>query len=249
LQELKTGGFRGIQTFVDEDKFVESMGEPFERQAYKWILQATIATGEGLRASALAGQLPEPSNEQIREALNAFSVQEWRNLIDEFERRDVDALRSYLTANKEPLIKWLGRSKFDSIAGRRLGRSLILRLSQPLKRTCITDSLWAAHIHAHARLRNIEGAPRPSIKRSWAEVGGLNNIAESLSAQGHEVSPYKVKEILARIKQTPFEEFDGDYKDYLFWATDPKSYEHHLHLRKTRRWPRRDPDPFFSAEC
>jgi hypothetical protein len=51
------------------------------------------------------------------------------------------------------------------------------------------------------------------------------------------VTPYKVKKMLERMEHTPFDEIDGDYHDYLFWATDPRAYQHDLRLRKGWPWP------------
>lgn len=59
---------------------------------------------------------PSPvPNEAIREALETFSVPAWEQLIRKFDREDVNILRSYLDANKEPLIKQLGRKKYYRI--------------------------------------------------------------------------------------------------------------------------------------
>ena len=247
LEDLKKAGLEGIQRAQKAGRYDEQMGLPFEQQADQWIREAVDSTGKQLQAAAHTEHWPERSNVQIRLALKTFSAEEWQDLIDGFELWDIDALRAYLDANEEPLKKWLGYSKFITIRGREGIRGLILFLSQPLQMTSLTDAMWAAHIRNDARRRNITGESRPSVKRSWGEVGGLNNIAESLSQQGHKVTPYQVKKILERLEQTPFEEFDGDYGDYLLWATDPKAYKRICHLRNTgRKWSRRNPDPYFS---
>lgn len=152
------------------------------------------------------------------------------------------------TPTKGPLENRLGYSKYHTILSHEVNRGLILFFRQPgIRMTALTDAYWAAHIRNTARRRNIEGVPRPSIKRSWAEVGDLNNIAESLSTHGRKVSPYKVKMMLGRMEQTPFEEFEGSFQDYLLWVTDPKAYKHDLRLREVATKPRRDPDPYFSS--
>ncbi len=244
LEQLREEGFRGIQKFVDTGRYVPMLA-PFEQQAWSWIKREAATAGERMRASAGAGEVPEVSDEQIRKALTTFSTDEWRTLIQRFNRRDVDSLRTYLDANKESLIKWLGKSKFYALFSEEIHRSMVLFFSQPLNMTVTTDALWAAHIYEEARRNNVAGTSRPSVKRSWAEVGGLNNIAASLSSHGHKVSPYKVKMMLRRMEQTPPEMFDGEPDDYLLWASDPKAYKRHLHLRTAYARPQRDPDPFF----
>jgi hypothetical protein len=198
-----------------------------------------------IRAQLTSGELPEPSNEQIREALMTFTTDEWRALIREFDRRDVDILRDYLDANKEPLMRWLGRGKFNVIFAERMTRHFLLFFRQPIRETTTSDAMWAAYYYNEARCQNRACEPLPSIKRSGAETGGPNNIAEILSVRGGNPSPYKVRMMLRRMEQTPFEAFDGEPAEYFFWATDLKAYEHHLRLKKTAQRPSRDPDPFF----
>jgi hypothetical protein len=226
------------------------LGLPGERIYTRRMLQSireqVKKTGEKMERLPFGQNKPSagPSDIQIREALFTFSVQQWRDLIDGFDQSDVDALRSYLDANKNALVSRLGYNKYHTVFGQVVKRGLILLFSHGWTR--VTDAYWAAHIHNIARQHNIEGSPRPSAKRSWAEVGDLNNIAESLSVGGPKVTPYKVKMMLGRMKQTPFEDFDGTFEDYLLWATDPKAYKRHLHARNTAAKPRRDPDPYFS---
>lgn len=243
MADLKEAGLRAAREA--SYKYDAATGTPFEKQMRPRIRKAADQKGEGLQASAIAGQLPEPSNDQAREALKTFSAQEWRELIGKFEQRDIDTLRPYLDANKEPLIQWLGQSEFNAIFCQVVERGLILFLRRPVRMTTITDAMWAAHIYEEATQHNIAGTPRPSVKRSWSEVKGLNNIAESLNSRGGKVTPYKVKQMLERMECRPFEEFVGDYHDYFFWATDPKAFKHHLRLRETAPRPRRDPDPYF----
>lgn len=248
LEDLQKAGFEGIKKAVHSGRYNEGLGSPFEQQAARWIAEAVDSAGKRLQASADAKGQPEPSNAQIRQALETFSVKQWQDLIGEFELQDVDTLRAYLTANHEPLTKWIGWPKYAAIRDGEITRGFTITFSQPMRMTRITDAMWAAHIRADSRYHNIAGDSRPSVKRSWAEVGSRNNIAESLSQQGGgEVTPYQVGKMFERMEQVPFEEFDGDPRDYYFWATDPKAYEHNLRLRTSgRKWSRRDPDPFFS---
>jgi hypothetical protein len=190
----------------------------------------------------------EPIDGQIRVALRTFTAGQWQDLIDRFDQGDIDVLLSYLEANKSPLQNWFGAETFFSIYSRAMQRHLMLRWSQPgMRFVYLTDALEAARIHKGARRRNIEKAPKPpGQQRSWDEMSRPNFIAEKLNAHKREpeVTPYKARKILGRMKQTPPQDFDGSVQDYLMWATDPEAYERDLSAR-SGSVPRRNPDPSF----
>jgi len=205
------------------------------------------------KAAGLMDRLPpdkqEPTDEQIREALGTFSEQDWLTLIDEFDQNDTDALLSYLEANKSPLQNWLGAEKFFYVHSRAIQRHLASSWDQPgMGFVVITDPLEAAGIHKGARRLSIDRVQRPpGQERSWDEMSRPNHISEELSASGRKVSPYKVREILKRMKRKPPQDFDGSVQHYLVWAADPKIYERELSAR-SGGVPRRKSDPFFASE-
>lgn len=245
IETLKSGGLSGIEEAVNAGRYDERLGPPFEQQAVRWIEEGIESKREQLQSSASGGELAEPSDFQIRLALTTFSVDELRELIEKFGRQDLDALRAYLDANKESLKRYLGEAKLSGILGRATHRGIILLFSQPRRMTEITQAMWAGHYHDLFKQLNIERAVRgtaePTKGRSFAEFSSPRNLAKNLGT-----TPYKVKKMLERLEQTPFEEFDGDYCDYLFWATDPAAYRHHLRVRNANLRPQRDPDPYFS---
>ena len=167
-----------------------------------------------------------PSEDRIEAALDFFSPGEWRRLIGAFGGRDTGALWMHVDRNRDRLERGLGRDKlytvFDAIGTRNVE---LMCKAGPWRTTAISDALWAGYWQKLARQQNIARASRPSEKRSWPEVGGPNNIAESLSRGGHEVSAYKVREMLKRLERVPYgEQFDGSCWDYLMWATDPRAF-------------------------
>ena len=105
-------------------------------------------------------------------------------------------------------------------------RRMVLQLSHPkAKLIGITDPFWDAHWQEKSRARNLEGASRPSERRSWSEMASERAIAEALSEPGYTVTPYQVKRWRERMEQEPFEEFEGDIDDYLLKMRDPAAYE------------------------
>jgi len=222
---------------------------PFPRQAAIVIAKHVRKAAAGLSADRKAGALEEPSNEQIRVALEFFSKEEWRELVDGFEQRDNDTLRSYLDPNRKALEKWLGTGKFNAIFGAAILRRTYLACSEPGARLIsVTDAFWAARIEDLVRHRNIRGGSLPSGKRSWDEVRSPKAISEGLTFRGRGASPYKVRQMLARMEEAPFEDFDGDHMDYFMWATNPKDFERHRRTMETSPpYPRRAPDTYFSV--
>ena len=236
LSELQTAAFDGVR--ITSDKHTDSLGLPFEQQAQRWIVEKTAAKGSDLRAKLASEDRRQPPSEgRIEAALKFFSAEEWRRLIGAFDGRDTGTLWIHVDRNRGRLERDLGKNKlytvFDAISGRYVE---LLCMSGPWRKTVITDAMWATYWTQMARRRNVNGEPRPSEKRSLAETGRPNNIAESLTRGEHKVSPYKVRKMLKRTEGVPFEEFDGSWWDYLTWATDPKAYR-----RLGRRAGKRDP--------
>lgn len=67
------------------------------------------------RARRSAGSAAKPTDEQIRIALEQFTVEEWEGFIGGFSKRDLEPLRAYLTAHKEELEARLGLRKYNSV--------------------------------------------------------------------------------------------------------------------------------------
>jgi hypothetical protein len=188
LSRLREAGKRGVLKASKEQKD-ETLGLPFPQAASGEIKKATRAAAIRLRAQREGGDEPfQPTEEDIREALEVFSRQEWRNLIAGFERQDLAPLRSYLDAHRGELERWLGRPKFTAVYVSAVRRGLLLFLDQPgLKITPVTDPMWAVIFRQFARQLKMKGGPRPSKKRTADEMGGYRAIAEGLSQ--HEKLP------------------------------------------------------------
>src|SRR5215212_1879397 len=221
--------------------------EQASAQMDQLIREPVMKAGE--RMDQLAFGQSEPTDKQIRVALLTSSVGQWRILIDGFGQSHTDTLLAYLHTNKGPLENRLGRSNFGPIQAHGIRRHLLLRWDQPGTRfVVVTDAYEVARIHKTARQRNIGMTPKPpGQQRSWDEMSRPNHISERLSMLKRKVTPYTVREILKRMKQTSPYDFDGSILDYLMWATDPTAYERELSARATAE-PPRDPDPFFSSE-
>ncbi|WP_162924508.1 hypothetical protein [Rubrobacter indicoceani] len=217
-------------------------GYSFQQQAFKFIERSVDNEARRLMSGG-DGKEAFVSDERIRTALESLSVPMWEELIRDFTHQNTMIFRPYLNANKESLLQWLGESKFYRIFNELVSRGLIQFFSQPnLKTTRPTDAYWTAHIIYNARLSNIRGEPRPSVKRSWGEVMSKEAIAASLGT-----TPYKVGQIIKRMQEVPFSEFENeDINDYCFWATDPKAYKRHKALLARNTYAKRLPDPFFN---
>jgi len=134
-----------------------------------------------------------------------------------------------LDANREELERspnW--KKKYEGVLAHAIKRNLVLLLSIPnLQVTDVTGPMWAATWRQHSRVKNLEGASRPSKRRSWMEMASDRAIAEALSQQGHKVDRRKVGNWLKRMKQEPLGEFDGNTYEYLLKMSNPKAYERH----------------------
>ncbi|MCA1731474.1 MAG: hypothetical protein LC751_19365 [Actinobacteria bacterium] len=206
-------------------------GLPFPQYAWRYIFDATQRGGKIMRAKedAKSAKRTPSSEECIRDALETFSKKQWIPLIAEFEREDLDPLRDYLDANRAEFERgpsW--KKKYEGVLARTIERNIVLVLGTPnLQVTYVTDPMWAATWHQHSRIKALEGAPRPSRRRSWMEMGSKRAIAESLSQQGHKVDRREVSKWFERMEREPFKEFDGDSYEYWLKISDPKAYERH----------------------
>ena len=229
LSELRERGRHGVsraRAVCDE-----RLGLPFPQFAWRYICDTTRRGGELMRVEedTESAKRTPPSEGCIRDALETLSKKQWIPLIAEFGREDLDLLRGYLDANRGELERkpdW--EKKYKSILARAIERNIVLILSLPnLQVTDITGPMWAATWHQHSRAKALEGAPRPSKRRSWMEMASKRAIAEALSQQGRTVDRRDVGKWVEHIKLEPFEEFDGDAYEYWLKMSDFKAYERH----------------------
>ena len=232
LRELREHGRRGVaKAFKDPGR---GSGLSFPQQIQRHISEEVRKGGKSMRGQeeAQGGKRQLPTAERIKDALKTFSVEEWKDLIAEFEYKEVRKLGSYFKTPREEHEHGPERKKYERVDIFARERRMVLELSHPkAKLIGITDPFWDAHWQEKSRAKNLEGAPRPSERRSWSEMASERAIAEALSEQGYTVTPYQVKKRRERMEQEPFEEFEGDIDDYLLKMRDPAAYER---LRRQR---------------
>ncbi len=258
LERLREHGRRGVIEASEHDARRSGLS-PLQHTN----LRINRATQKGGEAMQVGGQ-PPPSDERIEDALRTFSVEEWKQLIAEFEVEDLKALRSYLDANWEdlelrPYLVGPGvTGKHERIEAFARTRGWILALRHPKANLVdVSGPFWAAKWDRLSRAKNLGGAPRPSKRRSWDEMSSARGIAEALvmapyrriaADRYREVLRDKEREIqrkardvrkwMARMTEEPFEEFDGSLYDYFFKTSDPAAYERYRERRSRSR--RRD---------
>ncbi len=182
--------------------------------------------------AAQGGERLLPSDEQIKDALETFCVEEWKSLIEGFDYREALKLGNYIEAHRGELEQAPEWRKYERVDVTARERRIVLALSHPKARLIgVTDPFWDAVWQEMSRIKNLEGAPRPSERRSWSEMTSERAIAEALSERGYTVTPYQVKKWRERMEREPFEEFDGDTEDYLLKMRDPAAYQR---LRRRR---------------
>lgn len=172
-----------------------ALGMPAKDVAPGAVYEAACRAAKGLRGDAEAGELL-PTDEQIKEALETFSTQEWRDLVGEFRREDLQILRAYVSANLVELETTLGLSKLRTIRGACALRGVFLAL-RGQKLVPVSDPMWAAIIRQDTTARNIACEPSPTKRLSMAELGGDSNIAKMLGVTDKRVADWQV----ARVKE------------------------------------------------
>ncbi len=232
LSRLREAGELGVLEALKAQK-ERALGLPFPQAAYGEIEKTTRAAAERLRARREGGEeAPPPTEENILEALETFSKQEWRDLIAGFEEQDLTLLRSYLDAHTEEVGNQLGRTEYLAVFGSAVSHSIFLRarlLSRlGARMTPVTHPMWAAAWAQNSRQRKMEGAPRPSRRRSWEEMASYRGIAEALSRNGQEVTDKLIKVYFERMKQVPIEKFDGDVLAYYSMIADTRAFQRYL---------------------
>jgi hypothetical protein len=231
LRELREHGLRGVDKALRSGR---KSGLSFPQQIQRHINEEVRKGGKSMRGQekAQGGKWRLPANERIKDALNTFSVEEWKGLIAVFGYKEARKLGSYLKAHREEHEYSPARKKYVSVDIFARERRMVLQLNKSkAKLIGITDPFWDVHWQEKSRARNLEGAPRPSERRSWSEMTSERAIAEALSGPGYTVTPYQVKKWRERMEREPFEEFDGDIDDYLLKMRDPAAYER---LRRQR---------------
>ena len=226
LRELREHGQRGVGKALREP--APESGSLFSQQIRRHISEEVRRGGKSMRGQeeAQGGKRPLPTDERIKEALETFTVEEWKGLIAEFGYKEAQKLGSYLKTHREEHEHSPERKKYESIDVFARERRMVLKLSHPkAKLIGMTDPFWDVLWQEESRAKNLEGAPRPSEPRSWPEMVSERAIAEALSKPGYTVTPYQVKKWRERMALEPFEEFEGDIDDYLLKIRDPAAYE------------------------
>ena len=232
VRELREHAQRGVAKAL-RDPGRES-GSSFSQRIRRHISEETRKGGKSMRdrEEAQGGKRPLPTDERIKDALEIFSVEEWKGLIAEFGYKEARKLGFYLKAHREEHEHSPERKKYRSVDIFARERRMVLELGHPkAKLIGITDPFWDAHWQEKSRAKNLEGAPRRSERRSWPEMASERAIAEALNEPGYTVTAYQVKKWRERMAVEPFEEFDGDIDDYLLKMRDPAAYER---LRRRR---------------
>jgi hypothetical protein len=189
----------------------------------------------------------EATSEQIEEALKTFSAEQWCELVDGLERRDLDVLVGYLQNNREEMFadaKW--RRVHDMVAARGLGLTLSRLDRSGYKEVVVSDPMWAAIFWRRAREDNLRRRPGTE-KRTRAESGRYAAVAESLSEMGRKVHDRQIRRWLDRLREYPewkdFLERQGPIPNELnpvdldFWSkiADPNGYKRSLRRREQRQ--------------
>jgi hypothetical protein len=219
-----------------------------DEQAPKAIHRFTY--GEVKKAGKDMDQLPPDKKEvtdgQIKEALKAFSVEEWRRLVHKLERRDLDAVVGYLQNDPEAMADDKCRCVHDIAAARGLAHTFGRLAQSGYKEVVISDPMWAAVFWRRAREDNLRHRPG-SEKRTRAESGRYAAVSESLGEMGRKVHDRQVKRWLDRLRAYP------EWKDFLdrrgpmpdeitpvdfdFWhkVADPNGYKRSIRRRERRQ--------------
>lgn len=231
LKILEHAGKQGVVTFGQRGAYNKHNSAPFVNQAAPWIWDAVNTKAKGLSASAAAGQLSVPADEQIAYALEALFVQQWRELIPKLQRRDLKPLRSYLANNKGNV------ENYEIVEAHIRNRTMILALRQPGARWInISNPLWALRQRLLFQALNRELTANGSRQSSVDELASARAIARRLDSQfGDRVYGKKVTTWLERFEREPFESFDGSRDDYLLNITDPRAYRKLRRLREQRK--------------
>jgi hypothetical protein len=141
LHELREHGRRGVDKAFREPG--RGSGLSFPQQIQRHISEEVRKGGKSMRDQEYAqgGKRELPTDERIKDALETFSVEDWRGLIAEFGREDLDPLRDYLDANRDELEgrpNW--KKKYEGVLVKAIKRNMILKLSHPkAKLVDITD--------------------------------------------------------------------------------------------------------------
>lgn len=188
----------------------------------------------------------EPTDGQIKEALKAFSVEEWHGLVDGFDRRDLDNLVGYLQNDQEAMTDGKCRRVYNMAVVRGLVSTFDRFAQSGYKEHVVSDPMWAAIFWRRAREDNLRRRPG-SEKRTRAESGRYAAVSESLGEIGRKVHDRQVKRWLDRLREYP------EWKDFLdrrgpmpdevnpvdfdFWHSiaDPKGHRRSLQPRNPER--------------
>jgi len=127
---------------------------------------------------------------------------------------DVEALLSYIREHAGELKQRLGARKVEAIERRAIERSRKLWLAE--NRTTLeprSDPYWALFFRDQAHEANCAGKGHPATGRSVAELSSDRALARRLTKRDEQtgremnVSPYQVKQWLARMEELPFEQY------------------------------------------
>jgi hypothetical protein len=235
VKQLFEAGKQGIRIALDNNSDSGTLGLTPEQLLNARIRQEIGRAGSAMQAqAAAAGETQPPSEREMDLALEVFDIQQWRELIESFDQVDAVRVRSYVEQNADDLRQRFGVKKLNVVRARATMRGIALWLKDNRSELDpITDAYWAVVWKEQSRFANTLGKEHPPRGRSLDEATSERNTARNLSKRdeiGHHdmsVSAYKVKQWRRRWRELPFEEYDGDFLDYLvtiYYAKDYTSY-------------------------
>jgi hypothetical protein len=204
LQDLRA---KALEAYRTAETSLASLGLP-PKQIERLVLSSIHERVE--EAAGSMDRLPpdqsQPTTQQIRAALEAFSTKQWTplerwpppalsppmedwpvvearfGLMERLGRAEVEALLDHIRHDEGDLAQRIGARKLEAIEGQALMRHTQLTLPEDRsKMVAISDPHWAAFWREQARHANREGRGRPAKGRSRAEQVSDRRLAERLS--------------------------------------------------------------------
>src|SRR5215203_156792 len=212
VEELRA---KAVEAYETAEPLPASLGLS-RAQVYKRMLQRI--NDQVKMAAEGMDRLPpgqrEPTPEQTIAALEAFSIEQWIDLIGSLDQTDTGALLSHIRQYANALKQRLGAKKVARIEGRAIMRDVDLWLRENRSKVVpITDVYWSLPWPELVRQANREGKGHPATGRSVAELSSDRSIARLFSKRdeqtGHEmkVSPYEVKRWRERVERLTYEQY------------------------------------------
>jgi len=217
LQRLTREAVRGAQTDSRQGAIASVLSEARKR-----------------RAQRDAGKAGEPTDEEIRAALERFTVEEWKRIVERLEQPELNVLRSYIEAHRPRLRQELDPELVREITIAAHDREMKLYFADKRLIT-VSSPYWALTYCQQVNFAQRAGEPVPSLLRRSPDGKGRSReervrppaLAEHFSRPGESVSPYMVRQKwFKRMETQPPEDFDGlAWLAYWAWVyTGKKSH-------------------------